>query len=226
MQQEFKRIFLEDVELPEKLLDKVDQFKETMMMYNCAIRSIRTKLEVLNDELSLTNNRNPIEFIKTRIKKPRSIVNKLNRKGLDISLTSIVESLNDVAGIRVVCSFIDDIYSISDMLTRQDDIKLIEIKDYIKNPKPNGYRSLHLIVEIPVFFSDRTLPLKAEIQIRTIGMDFWASLEHKLKYKNNIDISEVISEELERCSAIISDADLIMQKIKNDVDNIIVSTNR
>lgn len=226
MQQEFKRIFLEDVELPEKLLDKVDQFKETMMMYNCAIRSIRTKLEVLNDELSLTNNRNPIEFIKTRIKKPRSIVNKLNRKGLDISLTSIVESLNDVAGIRVVCSFIDDIYSISDMLTRQDDIKLIEIKDYIKDPKPNGYRSLHLIVEIPVFFSDRTLPLKAEIQIRTIGMDFWASLEHKLKYKNNIDISEVISEELERCSAIISDADLIMQKIKNDVDNIIVSTNR
>lgn len=220
MQQEFKRIFLEDVELPEKLLDKVEQFKETMMMYNCAIRSIRTKLEVLNDELSLTNNRNPIEFIKTRIKKPRSIVNKLNRKGLDISLTSIVESLNDVAGIRVVCSFIDDIYSISDMLTRQDDIKLIEIKDYIKNPKPNGYRSLHLIVEIPVFFSDRTLPLKAEIQIRTIGMDFWASLEHKLKYKNNIDVSEVISEELEKCSAIISDADLIMQKIKQDVDNI------
>lgn len=220
MQQEFKRIFLEDVELPEKLLDKVDQFKETMMMYNCAIRSIRTKLEVLNDELSLTNNRNPIEFIKTRIKKPRSIVNKLNRKGLDISLTSIVESLNDVAGIRVVCSFIDDIYSISDMLTRQDDIKLIEIKDYIKNPKPNGYRSLHLIVEIPVFFSDRTLPLRAEIQIRTIGMDFWASLEHKLKYKNNIDISEVISEELKKCSAIISDADLTMQKIKQDVDNI------
>lgn len=220
MQEEFKRIFLEDVELPEKLLDRVEQFKEIMMMYNCAIRSIRTKLEVLNDELSITNNRNPIEFIKTRIKKPRSIVNKLNRKGLDISLTSIVESLNDVAGIRVVCSFIDDIYSISDMLTRQDDIKLIEIKDYIKVPKPNGYRSLHLIVEIPVFFSDRTLPLKAEIQIRTIGMDFWASLEHKLKYKNNIDISEVISEELEKCSAIISDADLIMQKIKHDVDNI------
>ena len=220
MQEEFKRIFLEDVELPEKLLDRVEQFKEILMMYNCAIRSIRTKLEVLNDELSITNNRNPIEFIKTRIKKPRSIVNKLNRKGLDISLTSIVESLNDVAGIRVVCSFIDDIYSISDMLTRQDDIKLIEIKDYIKVPKPNGYRSLHLIVEIPVFFSDRTLPLKAEIQIRTIGMDFWASLEHKLKYKNNIDISEVISEELEKCSAIISDADLIMQKIKHDVDNI------
>lgn len=220
MQQEFKKIFLEDVELPEKLLDKVDQFKETMMMYNCAIRSIRTKLEVLNDELSITNNRNPIEFIKTRIKKPRSIVNKLNRKGLDISLESIVESLNDVAGIRVVCSFIDDIYSISDMLTRQDDIKLIEVKDYIKAPKPNGYRSLHLIVEIPVFFSDRTLPLKAEIQIRTIGMDFWASLEHKLKYKNNIDVSEFISEELEKCSSIISHADLTMQKIKNDVDNI------
>lgn len=220
MQQEFKRIFLEDVELPENLLDKVDQFKETMMMYNCAIRSIRTKLEVLNDELSLTNNRNPIEFIKTRIKKPRSIVNKLNKKGLDISLISIVESLNDVAGIRVVCSFIDDIYSISDMLTRQDDIKLIKIKDYIKEPKPNGYRSLHLIVEIPVFFSDRTLPLKAEIQIRTIGMDFWASLEHKLKYKNNIDISEIISEELEKCAAIISNADLTMQKIKNNVDNI------
>lgn len=220
MEQEFKRIFLEDVELPENLLDKVDQFKETMMMYNCAIRSIRTKLEVLNDELSLTNNRNPIEFIKTRIKKPRSIVNKLNKKGLDISLTSIVESLNDVAGIRVVCSFIDDIYSISDMLTRQDDIKLIKIKDYIKEPKPNGYRSLHLIVEIPVFFSDRTLPLKAEIQIRTIGMDFWASLEHKLKYKNNIDISEIISEELEKCAAIISNADLTMQKIKHNVDNI------
>lgn len=220
MQQEFKKIFLEDVELPEKLLDQVDQFKETMMMYNCAIRSIRTKLEVLNDELSITNNRNPIEFIKTRIKKPRSIVNKLNRKGLDISLESIVESLNDVAGIRVVCSFIDDIYSVSDMLTRQDDIKLIEVKDYIKAPKPNGYRSLHLIVEIPVFFSDRTLPLKAEIQIRTIGMDFWASLEHKLKYKNNIDISEVISEELENCASIISNADLTMQKIKNHVDNI------
>ena len=166
------------------------EFQELMMMYNCAIREVRTKLDVLNDEMAVCSPHNPIEMIKSRVKKPRSIVEKLQRRGYPISVDSVLDNLHDVAGVRVICSFIDDIYKIAAILGAQDDVTVLEIKDYIKNPKPNGYRSYHMIVEIPVFFSDRKQPMKVEVQIRTIAMDFWASLEHQMKYKKDVPGSE------------------------------------
>ena len=164
--------------------------------------------------------RNPISVIKTRIKKPESIYKKLKKLGYEFTAENIQNQLNDVAGIRVVCAFIDDIYTIADLITRQDDITVIQVKDYIKNPKPNGYRSYHMIVEIPVFFSTGKTPMRAEIQIRTNGMDFWATLEHQLRYKQNIeemDGYEDISNELLNCARAVIDMDNEMQRIKNKI---------
>lgn len=220
MESELQKAFVNKTVVPQdvdKIFEQAMQFQELMMMYNCAIREVKTKLEVLNDELSIRNKRNPIDFIKSRVKNPVSIANKLIRKGLDINLKSIVDNLNDVAGVRVVCPFIDDIYDVAHMLSIQDDIKIIEIKDYIKNPKPNGYRSYHMIIEIPVFFSDRKLPMRLEIQIRTIAMDFWASLEHELKYKKDMDESEEIANELEECANVINKTDEKMLQIRNRI---------
>lgn len=138
-------------QVPDIWLDQARQFQQVMMHYTCAIREVKTKLEVLNDELSVKNQRNPIEMIKSRVKKPLSIVEKLQRRGLEVSLESMVKNLDDVAGVRIICSFVDDIYEVAEMLVRQDDVKVIAVKDYIKNPKPNGYRSYHMIVEVPVF---------------------------------------------------------------------------
>lgn len=177
-------------------IDQETEFRQMMMMYSCAIKEIKTKLQVLNDELSIKRQRNPIEFIKTRVKQPDSIASKLRRKGYPVTVQSVFENLSDVAGVRVICAFIDDIYKVADMLTAQDDIELIKRKDYIKNPKMNGYRSLHLIIEVPVFFSDHKEQIRVEVQIRTIAMDFWASLEHQLKYKKDIDDAESIMYEL------------------------------
>lgn len=194
------------------------KFNDLMMMYRCTVREVRTKLEVLNDEFSVEYKRNPISFIKTRIKKPESILRKLNKLGYDFTAENIQEHLNDVAGIRVVCAFIDDIYTIAELLSSQDDITVIQIKDYIKNPKPNGYRSYHMIVEIPVFFSKGKTPMRAEIQIRTIGMDFWASLEHQLRYKKDLGSNEqyeLISRKLSECAHAITATDNQMQDIKN-----------
>ena len=162
----------EVVQVPERLIAEAKRFQEAMMMYTCAIREIKTKLEVLNDELSVRNQRNPIEMIKSRVKKPSSIVEKLQRRNLEVSVDSMMANLDDIAGIRVICSFVDDIYAVSEMLTDQDDIKVIAIKDYIKNPKPNGYRSYHMILEVPVFFSSGKTPMRVEVQVRTIAMDF------------------------------------------------------
>lgn len=188
-----------------------------MMMYNCAIREVRTKLEVLNDELSIRNSRNPIEFIESRIKRPLSIVDKLKRYGEPVNVESIERSLNDVAGIRVICPFIDDIYSVADMLLSQDDITLIKKKDYIENPKPNGYRSLHLILEVPVFFSNQKKPMRVEVQIRTIAMDFWSSVDHQLKYKHDVPNADELSAQLKECADIISQTDMRMLAIKNQL---------
>ena len=189
------------VQVPEMWVDQARQFQQAMMRYTCAIREVKTKLEVLNDELSVKNQRNPIEMIKSRVKKPKSIVEKLQRRGFEISLESMEKNLDDVAGIRIICSFLDDIYEVADMLIRQDDVKVIAVKDYIQNPKPNGYRSYHMIVEIPVFFSDRKKWMRVEVQIRTIAMDFWASLDHQLKYKKEVgDSSEPQLLEMARCS--------------------------
>ena len=193
------------------------QFRELMMMYNCAIREVRTKLEVLNDELSIRNSRNPIEFIESRIKRPLSIVDKLKRYGEPVNVESIERSLNDVAGIRVICPFIDDIYSVADMLLSQDDITLIKKKDYIENPKPNGYRSLHLILEVPVFFSNQKKPMRVEVQIRTIAMDFWSSVDHQLKYKHDVPNADELSAQLKECAYIISQTDMRMLAIKNQL---------
>ena len=204
-------------ENPEFFTDQLKQFQEMMMMYNCAIREVRTKLEVLNDELSLKNTHNPIEMIKSRVKKPVSIVGKLRRRGYPVTLESVMENLRDVAGIRVICSFIDDIYKVADMLASQDDVRVLEVKDYIRNPKPNGYRSYHMIVEVPVFFSDRTLPLCVEVQIRTIAMDFWASLEHEMKYKKDVEGADAIVKRLSEIAQQINETDVEMQKIRDEI---------
>lgn len=204
--------------IPEQFFEEVINFRELIMMYHSAIREVTTKLEILNDELSMLNNNSPIQFIKSRVKKPLSIVNKLQRIEKEVSVESIMTSLNDVAGIRVICSFIDDVYRIADMLIRQDDIVLIESRDYIKNSKPNGYRSLHLIIEIPVFFSEKKQYVRVEIQIRTVAMDFWASLEHQLKYKKDIKDSKTIEEELKECAETIAKTDLKMMNIRNNID--------
>lgn len=206
------------VQVPDGLLDVAHQFQEAMMMYTCAIREVKTKLEVLNDELSVRNSRNPIEMIKSRVKKPASIIEKLQRRGYPVSLESMVDHLDDVAGIRVICSFVDDIYAVADMLVRQDDIKVLAVKDYIKNPKPNGYRSYHMIIETPVFFPDRKKPMRVEVQIRTIAMDFWASLDHQLKYKKEMDNAAEISGDLKECAEIIAQTDKRMLEIRQKIE--------
>ena len=207
-----------DILYPERFIKNTDYYNSLMMMYRCAIREIRTKLEVLDDEFSITYKRNPISSIKSRIKTPLSIYNKLQRLGYDFTEQNIREHLNDVAGIRVICSFIDDIYSVAKLLSDQDDITILRIKDYIQKPKPNGYRSYHMIVEIPVFFAEGKTPMRAEIQIGTIGMDFWASLEHQLRYKKDLGSNEqyeLISRKLSECAHAITATDNQMQDIKN-----------
>lgn len=206
------------VAVPASLIHVGRQFQQIMMMYTCAIREVKTKLEVLNDDLSVKNQRNPIEMIKSRVKKPESIIEKLNRRGLPVTLESVVENLDDVAGIRVICSFLDDIYEVADMLIRQDDIKVIAIKDYLKNPKKNGYRSYHMIIEVPVFFSDRKKPMRVEVQIRTIAMDFWASLDHQLKYKKKLEDGGDISRELKKCAEVIAQTDEKMLEIRRKIE--------
>lgn len=193
-------------------------FQEMMMRYQCAILEVQTKLQVLNNDMSVRYSRNPIEFVKTRIKSPQSIADKLKRNGLEINVDNMVNTLNDVAGVRVVCSFVDDIYEVANMLSRQSDIKVIQVKDYIKNPKENGYRSYHMIIEIPVFFSDKTMNMRVEIQIRTIAQDFWASLEHELRYKKDIEWSKEIGEELRDCAEVINKTDRKMMAIRNHID--------
>ena len=196
----------------------LDKFRQVMCWYGCAIREVRTKLEVLNDDFRMNNLRNPIDNIVARIKDPRSIYEKLRRRDLPISLISILENLNDVAGIRVICPFVDDIYTVADMLIEQDDIKLISKKDYIKEPKPNGYRSLHLLVEIPIFLSGGKRYMKVEVQIRTIAMNFWASLEHHIHYKKNQDDVEYAVTQLTECAEVIYNTDMKMQEIRKQLE--------
>lgn len=213
---------LSDIISEENALSKLKDLSKFLMMYNCAIREVRTKFEVLNDDFSADNQRNPIEMIKSRVKNPVSIINKLKRKNLPLTVDAVLNKLNDVAGVRVVCSFIDDIYMLAQMLSDQDDINVIEVKDYIKNPKPNGYRSYHMIIEIPVFFSNRRQNMRVEVQFRTIAMDFWASLEHKMHYKkefDNVENIEKIEKELAECAQIISDTDNRMQNINRSLSN-------
>ncbi len=210
----------------EEALQQLNGFSEFMMMYNCAIREVRTKFEVLNDDFSVDYKRNPIEMIKSRVKSPISILNKLRRKNFPVTVESILDNLNDVAGVRVICSFIDDIYMVAEMFSNQDDITVISVKDYIKNPKPNGYRSYHMIIEIPVFFSNRKQYMKVEVQLRTIAMDFWASLEHKMRYKKDIVGAEKIEQELKDCAEVIAHTDMRMQKINQALSELDVVNKR
>ncbi len=218
---QFEMLTFEDLanlENPAQLMESMEPFNRLMMQYNCAIMEIETKLHVLNSEFSLDHNRNPIEDIHSRVKKPLSIVDKLKRKGHPFTLESVEQNLQDIAGVRVVCSFPEDIYAVRDMLVSQDDIILLEEKDYIKNPKGNGYRSLHLIVQIPIFLSGGKKLMTVEIQIRTIAMDCWASLEHKMKYKKNIKNPESISARLKHCADISFELDSQMQALRREID--------
>lgn len=191
-----------------------DEFKMLMTYYECAILEVRTKLDVLNNEFKANKLRNPIEAIKSRIKSPSSIMEKLERKGYEMTVESIKNNLDDVAGIRVICAFVDDIYRVSEMLTKQDDIKVISQKDYIKNPKKNGYRSFHLVIEIPIFLSNEKKPMRVEVQIRTIAMDFWASLEHEIHYKKFSNSNAEAVKQLSECADTIYETDIRMMSIR------------
>ena len=205
---------------PEIVEEKIEEMSETLLLYRSAIKEVKTKLDILDDELKIRRKRNPIEYMKSRVKTPGSIMGKLQRRGLEMSIESAKKNLNDIAGIRVICSFVGDIYDISKMLTRQEDIKLIEEKDYIKNPKANGYRSLHLVVEVPIFFSDHEELVRVEVQIRTIAMDFWASLEHKLYYKTSWESPVHITNDLKECADLIASTDMRMQDIQKEVEKL------
>ncbi len=196
------------------------QLRRLMTYYRCAMMEVETKFKVLNEQFSLENDHNHIESIRTRLKSMDSIIGKLHRRGLPLSVDSIEENLNDVAGVRVICPFVDDIYVLVDCLLRQDDVELTQIKDYIKHPKENGYRSLHLIVTTPIFLQDETRRMRVEVQLRTIAMDFWASLEHQLRYKKDIPsaIAAKLSRDLGECADISAMLDQRMQDIKNSLD--------
>ena len=205
---------------PEKFIKNDANYSRLRMKYRCAIREVKTKLEVLSDEFSMAYNRNPIDSIHTRIKSPESIYRKLQKMGHEFTAENIEQYLNDVSGIRVICPFINDIYTVANLLAQQDDIEVLQIKDYIKNPKPNGYRSYHMIVQIPVFFSKGKTPMRVEVQIRTIAMNFWASLEHQIRYKKNLENTvgldlSLIEQELQKAAQNITELDEHMQSIKN-----------
>lgn len=201
----------------EQILNQGEAFRTLMAYYKCAIMEVETKFNVLNTEFSLKYDRNPIETIKSRLKSPESIIEKLHRKELEFSASCIERELSDIAGVRVVCAFPEDIYELADCFLKQDDIELITKKDYILHPKENGYRSLHLIVETPIFLHDEKRPMRVEVQLRTIAMDFWASLEHRIYYKKGQNNSE-LRRELKECAEISAALDIRMQDIRSQLD--------
>lgn len=204
---------LNSSELKNWARDYAMPYKELMAYYRCAMMEVETKFNVLNEELSLLYDRNPIETIKARLKSPESIVDKAVRKNIPLTVDSIEKNLHDIAGLRIICSFPSDIYVLADALLRQDDVTLIERKDYIQNPKPNGYRSLHLIIETPIFLHNQTRMMKVEVQFRTIAMDWWASLEHKIRYKKDLKDDEAVARELFSCAEMGAELDQRMERI-------------
>lgn len=194
-------------------------FREMMAYYKCAMMEIETKFKVLNEQFSIQYDRNPIDTIETRVKSPESIIGKLKRKNLPVTIKSMEENLFDIAGVRVICSFLEDIYMISECLLSQNDVTLVQRKDYIKSPKESGYRSLHLIVSVPIFLKNEKKEMKVEVQLRTIAMDFWASLEHKLRYKKTIppQVVSELSEELAECARQNSELDQRMQTVREKI---------
>ncbi|SET99962.1 MULTISPECIES: GTP pyrophosphokinase [Lacrimispora] len=187
-----------------KSFNQVDQWKSVMFLYDSALKEISTKIEILNNEFVHIYNYNPIEHIKSRLKTPDSIVKKLKRYGYDVTIDNMVEKLNDIAGIRIICSFTSDIYQIAEMITKQSDVTVLYVKDYIKYPKPNGYKSYHMVITIPIYLTDGPVDTKVEIQIRTIAMDFWASLEHKIYYKFEGNAPAYLQQELKACADVVN----------------------
>ena len=210
-----KKQFVEEVFKWSKA--RMQEYSKLMAYYRCAIMEVETKFNVLNEEFSLQYDRNPINGIKSRLKSIESIKEKLERKGLPYTVQAIEENLNDVAGVRVICSFTADVYLLAEALLKQDDIQLIEKKDYIANPKENGYRSLHLIVSVPIFLAHEKRIMKVEVQLRTIAMDSWASLEHQLRYKKDLEFTEEMVSELYRCAQFSSELDEKMDALRAQV---------
>ncbi len=198
----------------------VDNWKEVILIYNSALKQIATKLEILNDEFQHVHRYNPIEHIKSRIKTAESIVKKLKRHGYESTIENMVKYVNDIAGIRVICSFTSDIYEIADMISNQKDIRVISVKDYIVKPKASGYKSYHMLVTVPVYLSDRIVDTKVEIQIRTVAMDFWASLEHKIHYKFEGNAPDHIRDELVECARMVSELDDRMLCLNEQVQQV------
>ena len=200
--------------------DQVDRWQEVVLSYSSAMRLINTKLEILTDEFQHIHRYNPIEHIKSRLKTSESIVKKLKRNGLESTIDNMIEHVNDIAGIRVICSFTTDIYRLAEMIRNQRDIHVISVKDYIKNPKDSGYTSYHMIVQVPVYLSDKIVETKVEIQIRTVAMDFWASLEHKINYKFEGQVPDHIKEELVECSELVSALDNRMLELNEEINGL------
>lgn len=192
-------------------------WEEIILLHNSALKEIGTKLEILNDEFQHIHQYNPIEHIKSRIKSPESIVKKLKKRGYESTLENMVKYVNDIAGIRIICSFTSDIYRIAEMLRNQSDVKVLSVKDYIQAPKPSGYKSYHMLVSVPIYLSDTVVDTKVEIQIRTIAMDFWASLEHKMNYKFEANAPEEIKQELYQCAQMVSVLDDKMLNINEKI---------
>ncbi len=197
--------------------DGIESWREVTLIYTAALKQMETKMGILNDEFQHVHQYNPIEHIKARIKTPESIVKKLKRNGYESTIDNMVKYINDIAGIRIICSFTSDIFRIADMISEQRDIKVIAVKDYITFPKASGYKSYHMIVTVPVYLSDRTVDTKVEIQIRTVAMDFWASLEHKIHYKFEGDAPEHIKNELIECARMVSDLDNRMLQLNEEI---------
>ena len=197
--------------------EDVDSWKTMMLIYNSALKEVGTKLEILNDEFQHIHQYNPIEYIKSRIKSPENIVKKLKRGGHESTISNMTEFVNDIAGIRIVCSFVSDIYRLAEMIGRQNDLTVVSLKDYIKHPKQSGYKSYHMLVTVPIFLSDRVEDAKVEIQIRTIAMDFWASLEHKIYYKFEGNAPDYISRDLRECSGLVSMLDAKMLTLNDAI---------
>ena len=208
-------------EMGEAFQRMMDEFLAIQCRYSAAMKEVQTKLEILDDEFQMKHRRNPIHHIESRLKSIQSIMGKLKRKQFSISMHSAVENLKDIAGIRVICSYVEDVYTVARLLTTQDDVKLVEMRDYIQNPKLNGYRSLHLIVEIPVFLQEGRIMVPVEVQLRTIAMDFWASLEHNLRYKAAGHVPEDICQELHEVGQDIAKLDVKMQSIHDRIDELL-----
>lgn len=208
------------MEVPVKFNEGVTSWETVIFLYNSALKEVGTKVDILNDEFRHVHKYNPIEYVKSRIKSPESIVKKLKRHGYESTIENMVKHINDIAGIRVVCSFTSDIYRLAEMIGRQNDLTVVSIKDYIKNPKDSGYKSYHMLVTVPIFLTDGVVDTKVEIQIRTIAMDFWASLEHKIHYKFEGNAPEHIKDELVECAQMVSDLDARMLALNDEIQHI------